>query len=97
MDQLAGSPGEIKIYTTPWCPFCISAKRLLDKKGATYEDINVANRGDVRAELLAQTGSRTVPQIFIGGQSIGGCDELVTLDRKGELDVLLDGLQAASK
>ena len=89
MSELAGNQGEIKMYTTPWCPFCIRAKRLLDSKGVRYEDTNVATKQSVRAELLQLTGSRTVPQIFINGQSIGGCDELHALDAAGKLDPLL--------
>ena len=70
---------------------------MLDKKGVAYRDINVSNRQDVRAELLSRTGSRTVPQIFIGGRSVGGFDDLYALDRRGELDPMLAGLQATSK
>ncbi|MDJ0842547.1 MAG: glutaredoxin 3 [Acidobacteriota bacterium] len=89
MSELVGKQGEIKIYTTPWCPFCIRAKRLLDNKGAQYEDTNVSTLPSVRAELRQLTGSRTVPQIFINGQSIGGCDELHALDAAGKLDPML--------
>ena len=95
MSDLAGKQGEIVMYTTPWCPFCIRAKRLLDDKGVTYQDTNVATKQSVRAELLQLTGSRTVPQIFINGQSIGGCDELHALDAQGKLDPMLEGIAQA--
>lgn len=80
---------EVKMYTTPWCPYCIRAKKLLKSKGVVYEDQNVAYDGEMRAKLLAQTGSRTVPQIFINGQFVGGSDELHALEARGELDALL--------
>jgi len=97
MENLEGGTDEIVLYTTPWCPFCINAKRLLGKKGASYRDVDVSRRQDVRAELLALTGSRTVPQIFIGGKPVGGFDDLYALDRKGELDPMLAAVQATSK
>lgn len=78
-----------KIFTTPWCPYCIRAKQLLDKKGVSYENIDVSYDQETRAELLKLTGSRTVPQIFLNGKSIGGCDDLFALDRQGQLDPLL--------
>lgn len=87
--ELAGKQGEIKIYTTPWCPYCISAKKLLDKKGVTYDDMDVSYEQDIRTELRKMTGSRTVPQIFINGQTIGGCDDLFALEKAGKLDKLL--------
>lgn len=80
---------EVKIYTTPWCPYCIRAKKLLDKKGVAYEDFNVAHDQELRAKILERTGRRTVPQIFINDVAIGGSDELHALEAKGELDGLL--------
>lgn len=87
--DLAGKQGEIKIYTTPWCPYCISAKKLLDKKGVSYTDMDVSYEQGIRDELRQMTGSRTVPQIFINGQTIGGCDDLFALDKAGKLDPML--------
>ena len=78
-----------KIFTTPWCPYCINALKLLDRKGVAYENIDVSNDHETRAALLRLTGSRTVPQIFIGGKSIGGCDDLYALEHQGRLDGLL--------
>ena len=87
--ELQGKQGEIKIYTTPWCPFCIRAKQLLRKKAIAFEDIDVSSRTDIRDELVKLTGSRTVPQIFINGQSVGGCDELFVLEKAGKLDSMV--------
>src|ERR1700729_2813704 len=80
----------IIIYTLAHCPSCIKAKALLDKKNVVYQEIAVENFTDQQREELAQkTGRRTVPQIFIDDKSIGGCDELYTLERAGKLDALL--------
>lgn len=75
----------VKIYTTPICGYCVMAKRLLDKRGVRYEEINAAGQTDLRDWLIEKTGQRTVPQIFIHDQPIGGFTELNALDRKGEL------------
>jgi glutaredoxin 3 len=80
---------EVLIYTTPTCPHCIRAKRLLEEKHVSYREIDVKNDPKIRAFLLETSGRRTVPQIFIGGNSIGGCDELYALERDGTLDELL--------
>lgn len=80
---------DVKIYTTPWCPYCIRAKKLLDSKGVPYQDYNVAYDQAMRQKLLEQTGSRTVPQVFINNSPVGGCDDLHALDARGELDSLL--------
>jgi glutaredoxin 3 len=80
----------IEIYTTPTCPYCIAAKRLLDQKGAAFEEIDVAGDPAGRSAMSARAGGRTtVPQIFIDDRHIGGCDDLYALDRKGGLDPLL--------
>jgi len=82
----------IEIYTTPFCPFCIRAKRLLTVKGLSYTEINVMLDRQRRDELRARAdGRRTVPQIFIGGEGIGGSDELHALERAGRLDAMLAG------
>ena len=94
--ELAGKKGEVKIFTTPWCPYCIRAKQLLKKKKVPFEDTNVAFKGNLRTQLQSITGSHTVPQIFIHGESIGGCDELFALDSAGKLDGLLAGVAAVS-
>ncbi|HLJ52229.1 MAG TPA: glutaredoxin 3 [Rhizomicrobium sp.] len=80
----------IKIYTTPICPYCVRAKALLKKKGAPFDEVDVFMDADARQEMEDMTnGARTVPQIFIGEQHVGGCDELYALESQGQLDPLL--------
>ena len=80
----------VEIYTTPICPFCIQAKRLLDKKKVPYTEINVMLHPGKRKEMTKRSnGGHTVPQIFIDGKPIGGCDDLFELDFDDELDALL--------
>ena len=80
----------VKIYTTATCPYCIRAKQLLAQRGvAAYEEIRVDLDPPRRAEMMQITGQRTVPQIFIGDTHVGGCDDLVELDRTGGLLPLL--------
>ena len=82
----------VTIYTTPFCGYCHAAKRLLRAKGVAFEEIDVAADPARRAEMIQRaTGGRSVPQIFIGGEGIGGSDELHALDRAGALDALLEG------
>ena len=81
---------EIEIYTQPWCPFCERAVGMLGKKGVEFREINAPNGSAERRDAVRRSGGRTtVPQIFIGGRHIGGCDDLVALDRAGNLDPLL--------
>ena len=80
---------EITLYSTPFCPFCDRAKRLLDKKGVSFTDIGVMGNPQLRREMEARSGGYTVPQIFIDGARIGGSDELIALERAGELDSML--------
>jgi glutaredoxin 3 len=75
----------VKIYTTRACPYCVAAKRLLTARGVAYDEIDVTGDDAQRARLVQVTGRRTVPQIFIGGEAIGGYDDLAALDREGEL------------
>ena len=77
------------IYTTGSCPYCVQAKRLLDRKGVPYSEIDVGRDPERRMAMMQASGRRTVPQIFIGQQSIGGFDELYELEQSGELDGLL--------
>ena len=81
----------VKIYTTSWCPYCVRAKRLLDKKGVSYQEIDVEGDDEARLQLTEQTGRRTVPQIFIGEHHVGGSDDLHELEAQGKLDALLAG------
>ena len=81
---------EVTIYSTTVCPYCIRAKQLLERKGVAYKEINLSKDAhEVRVELMQRTNHRTVPQIFIGDQFIGGFDQLYALDREGKLDELL--------
>jgi glutaredoxin 3 len=84
-------PKPIKIYVTDYCPYCVRAKRLLDKKGWPYQEINVEGDAEARAWLVKVTGRRTVPQIFIGDEPVGGSDDIHAMDRAGELDKMVLG------
>ena len=80
----------VEIYTTGWCPYCTRAKALLQKKGVRYHEISLDEEPGRWAEMVERAhGGRTVPQIFIDGEHIGGCDDMVALDRKGLLDLKL--------
>jgi glutaredoxin 3 len=80
----------VEIYTKAFCPYCARAKRLLEDKGAVYEEFEISMGGPRRAEMLARAyGRATVPQIFIDGRHVGGSDDLQALDREGRLDSLL--------
>ena len=81
---------KVEIYTTPFCPFCVRAKQYLQRQGVEYTEIDVAANSELRREMTERSdGGRTVPQIFINDQSIGGCDDLFELAMDGELDDLL--------
>lgn len=83
-------PAKIEIYTTMFCPFCIRAKQLLEAKQVSYDETDVTAKLSLRRAMSERAGGRTaVPQIFIDGQHIGGCDELLALDRAGQLDQML--------
>ncbi|MBM7407015.1 MULTISPECIES: glutaredoxin 3 [Sphingomonas] len=81
---------KIEIYTKAFCPYCTRAKRLLESKGAGFEEFDITMGGERRAEMLQRANGRTtVPQVFIDGRHIGGSDDLAALDRQGGLDPLL--------
>jgi len=80
----------VVLYTTRFCPYCVRAKTLLNSKGIEFEEIAVDNEPSLRREMMAKCGRHTVPQIWIGDQHIGGCDELYALERKGKLDQVLE-------
>jgi glutaredoxin 3 len=81
---------DVTIYTTPICPYCARAKRLLKEKGVAYQEIDVFMDAKARAEMETKSGGgRTVPQIFIGDRHVGGCDDLYALEDEGKLDSLL--------
>jgi glutaredoxin 3 len=79
----------VTVYTTDFCGFCTSAKKLLERRGIEYEEINLARDADSRAQLSSLTGMFTFPQILVGGQPLGGFAELVAADREGRLGDLL--------
>ena len=79
----------VEIYTTQTCPYCIAAKALLKKKGVTYQEIDVGADPALRQAMTERAGRRSVPQIFIGGAHVGGCDDLHALDHAGKLDPML--------
>ena len=76
---------DVVVYLTPWCPYCMMARRLLDARGTRYEVHDVTGNEEARDWLRDASGQRTVPQIFIGGRSIGGFQELAALDEQGGL------------
>ena len=78
------------MYAASWCPYCAQAQSLLESKHVTPEIIDVDARPEARAEMMTRSGRRTVPQIFIGGTHVGGCDDLMELDASGGLDPLLN-------
>ncbi len=81
---------QVEIYTSPFCGYCSRAKRLLDQKGVSFNEIDVMSDNARRDEMTKRaSGRHTVPQIFIDGKHIGGCDDLYALDRSGGLDPLL--------
>lgn len=84
------------IYTTRICPYCMQAKALLDKKSVSYEEIAVDADPAARAEMTERSGRRTVPQIWIGKEHVGGFDDLWALEQRGHLDPLLEQARSAS-
>jgi len=80
----------VEIYTKPTCGFCHMAKRLLSSKGVSFAEVNISAQPERRAEMIQRAdGSTTVPQIFVGDRHVGGCDDLMALERGGKLDALL--------
>ena len=81
---------KIVIYTAPICSYCVQAKRLLNRKGVAFEEIDVSRNAELRRKVIQMSGGRmTVPQIFVDDAYIGDCDEIYALDRAGKLDPLL--------
>lgn len=80
---------KVIMYSASWCPYCARAKELLERKGIAPDEIDVDARPEAREEMMARSGRRTVPQIFIGETHVGGCDDLYDLDARGGLDRLL--------
>jgi glutaredoxin 3 len=86
-------PSAVTIYTTRVCPYCVAAKHLLKTRGIAYDEVDVSTDPAKRAWLVEATGRRTVPQIFIGTEAIGGYDDLSALDTSGDLRTKLDAHQ----
>ena len=80
----------VTVYTTPFCPYCIRALMLLDRKKVAYDKIAINKDKKLRVEMEQRSGRTSVPQIFIGKTHVGGYDDLAALNRKGQLDVLLE-------
>ena len=80
----------VEIYTKPTCGFCHMAKRLLNSKGISFSEVNISAQPERRAEMIQRAhGGSTVPQIFIDGTHLGGCDDLMAMERGGKLDAML--------
>ena len=80
---------KVEIYTQPWCPYCERAVGLLQQKGADVHEIAAPHGSAERAQSIQRSGRTSVPQIFIDGRHVGGCDDLLALERSGKLDPLL--------
>ncbi|WP_246449302.1 glutaredoxin 3 [Paracoccus amoyensis] len=92
LDGMMMTQPAITIYTTPTCPFCVRAKALLNQKGVSFDEINVAADPQLRDDMMQRAnGRRSVPQIFIGDVHVGGSDDLYDLERDGKLDQMLSG------
>ena len=89
MSSAIKSASHVKLYSASYCPYCVKAKKLLESKNVTFEEIDVTDPS-TRDDMIKLSGGRkTVPQIFIGGNHIGGCDDLYALEKAGKLDPLL--------
>ena len=83
---------DVVVYLAGWCPYCQRVRGLLTKKGILFREIDVDDDPKLREEMIARSGRRTVPQIFIGEKHVGGCDDLFALDGSGGLDRLIQGV-----
>jgi glutaredoxin 3 len=79
----------VVMYATGWCPYCQRARKLLEKKGVAYTEIDIESGPEKRAEMQSRSGRRSVPQIFIGDTHVGGSDDLHELEAQGKLDAML--------
>jgi glutaredoxin 3 len=86
---MSGAKSRVIVYSQPFCGYCSAAKRLLDRKGVEYTEVDVMLDPEKRTEMIERSGRQTVPQIFFGERHIGGFDELNALDRSGGLDKAL--------
>ena len=85
------SAPKVTVYTKQSCPFCVRAKRLLEKKGVAFDEVSVEGDDDLRTWLVEKTGQMTVPQIFVGERSLGGFSDVDALDQAGKLEPILRG------
>ena len=82
---------KVVMYTTQFCSYCVQAKRLLNRKGIVFEEVDVSRDPELRRTMIQKAGGRlTVPQIFVDDRHIGDCDEIYALDKAGKLDGLLN-------
>lgn len=88
--MVSSDTATVVMYSTEQCPFCLAARMLLKKKGVAFEDILVSDNAELRATMEQRSGRKTVPQIFINDEPIGGFDELYAMDQHGKLDKLLN-------
>lgn len=79
----------VVMYVSSWCPYCVRAKAILQRKGVSWQEVNIETDPSLRQHMIDTTGRRTVPQIFIGDHHVGGSDDLAAAERSGELDRLL--------
>ena len=84
----------VTIYTKPYCPYCVRAVSLLEKKGVEFTEIEAAFDPEMRREMMQRSGRATFPQIFVGDHHIGGCDDMMALEHEGKLDPLLQDAAA---
>lgn len=91
LGYVAHMANKVTVYTKQSCPFCVRAKRLLDKKGVSYDEVSVEGNDELRTWLVETSGQMTVPQIFVGERSLGGFSDIDALDRDGKLDPILRG------
>lgn len=86
---MSASGQKVTVYTRDWCGFCTAAKSLLQNKGVEFEEHNATKRPEAKQEMIQRSGRMTFPQIFIGSEHVGGCDDLMALERSGALDAML--------
>ena len=88
------STAPVMMYSTAFCPYCVRALRLLDMKGVPYTEIEASSDPELKREMIQRSGRFTFPQIFVGERHIGGCDDMMALEARGELDPLLSAAAA---
>lgn len=80
---------KIEVFTQPWCPYCANVVALMTKKGVAFQEVDAPHGSAERRDAVARSGRTTMPQVFVDGRSLGGCDDVLALDRAGRLDPLL--------